>query len=101
MKRLLRLAALVCIPSALFAQPPGAMFRGDLAHTGVYAGAVSSKLGTVKWKFHTGAAVYSSPVLSGGLLFAGSSDRTTKVLGEVASSLTPTKSVRGSNGRLL
>jgi outer membrane protein assembly factor BamB len=74
MKELFLLAALVCIPSALPAQFPGTMFRGDLAHTGVYPASALSKLDTVKWKFHTGAAVYSSPVLSGGLLFAGSSD---------------------------
>jgi outer membrane protein assembly factor BamB len=73
MRKLLCLAALVCIPSGLPAQP-GSMFRGDLAHTGVYPAAAPSKLGTVKWRFHTGAAVYSSPVLSDGLLLAGSSD---------------------------
>ena len=33
------------------------MFRGDPAHTGVYAGAAPRELHGVKWKFATGGAV--------------------------------------------
>ena len=52
-----------------------AMFRGDPAHTGIYRTAAPAGLSTVKWKFKTGGRVISSPVLSGGLVYFGSSDQ--------------------------
>ncbi len=50
------------------------MFRGDPAHTGAYAGAAPRELHGVKWKFATGGAVLSSPVIDGGTLYFGSGD---------------------------
>jgi eukaryotic-like serine/threonine-protein kinase len=58
--------------AAAFAQD--AMFRGDARRTGVYAGPGISQAPKIKWQFHTGGAVISSPVISGGVLFVGSSD---------------------------
>jgi outer membrane protein assembly factor BamB len=65
------LAALVAAPN-LWAQ---SMFRGDPAHTGLYAPADGPEpAGMVKWAFKTGAPVVSSPVLAAGTLFVGSDD---------------------------
>jgi outer membrane protein assembly factor BamB len=58
--------------SPVFAQE--AMFRGNAEHTGVYSGSAVTQPPEVKWKFHTGGQVFSSPVLSGGTLYVGSSD---------------------------
>jgi outer membrane protein assembly factor BamB len=51
------------------------MFRGNLAHTGVYAGAGVPKLNGVKWKFKTGGRVISSPVIANGMAYVGSTDK--------------------------
>ena len=51
-----------------------ATFRGDLRHSGVYAGTGVAKLNGVKWSFHTGAAVISSPAVAGGAVYFGSAD---------------------------
>jgi outer membrane protein assembly factor BamB len=53
------------------AQAP--MFRGDLRHTGVFAGPAPREL-NVKWKMSTGAYVISSPVIDGNALYAGGTD---------------------------
>ena len=50
------------------------MFRGDPAHSGVYAGSGPRKLQGVKWKFPTGSRVVSSPVYRDGILYFGSDD---------------------------
>jgi eukaryotic-like serine/threonine-protein kinase len=50
------------------------MFRGDLAHSGVYAAAGVPKLHGVKWKFQTGGEVISSPAVAGGVVYVGSND---------------------------
>lgn len=71
MKRFLLLAALV-VCSPVLAQE--AMFRGNPEHTGVYAGLAVSQTPKIKWQFHTGAQVLSSPVVAGGALYVGSSD---------------------------
>jgi outer membrane protein assembly factor BamB len=52
-----------------------AMFRGDPAHSGVYASTTSPSLASVKWKFKTGGKVISSPAVASGLVYFGSSDR--------------------------
>jgi outer membrane protein assembly factor BamB len=71
MKRLLLLVTLLfCSPA--FAQD--AMFRGDLQHTGVYPGPAVPQFTKIKWQFRTNAQVLSSPAISGGALFVGSSD---------------------------
>ncbi len=50
------------------------MFRGDLQHTGVYDAAGVPKLNGVKWKFHTGGRVISSPAVVNGVAYVGSTD---------------------------
>ncbi len=71
----LRAAALVCLVFSLvtFAQD-ASMFRGDLAHTGVYTAAGVPTLSGVKWKFHTDGAVISSPAVVNGIAYFGSTD---------------------------
>jgi eukaryotic-like serine/threonine-protein kinase len=50
------------------------MFRGDISHSGIYAGAGVPKLKGVKWTFHTGGEVISSPAIVNGVVFVGSND---------------------------
>jgi outer membrane protein assembly factor BamB len=50
------------------------MFRGDLQHSGVYGGPGLPKLNGVKWKFHTGGRVISSPAVVNGVAYVGSTD---------------------------
>lgn len=50
-----------------------AMFRGGPTHEGVYA-SPSPTLATLAWKFKTGGRVLSSPAVSGGRVFVGSTD---------------------------
>jgi len=65
--------ALVAPVAALCAQD-APMFRGDLAHTGVYHSAAPRTLDVVKWKFPTGAYMISSPAIVGDLIYVGSTD---------------------------
>jgi outer membrane protein assembly factor BamB len=51
-----------------------AMFRGDLAHTGVYASPGISRLPAIKWRFHTDGRVIASPTVSGNTAYIGSTD---------------------------
>ena len=51
-----------------------AMFRGNLAHTGVYNAAGVPKFNRIKWKFHTDGEVISSPAVADGTVFVGSTD---------------------------
>jgi outer membrane protein assembly factor BamB len=51
-----------------------AMFRADARHSGAYAGPGVPTLHGVKWKFHTGGAVFSSPAIANGVLYVGSAD---------------------------
>jgi eukaryotic-like serine/threonine-protein kinase len=50
------------------------MFRGDLQHSGVYASSSGMNFGRVKWKFQTGGMVFSSPAVSSGVVYVGSTD---------------------------
>jgi eukaryotic-like serine/threonine-protein kinase len=50
------------------------MFRGDLRHTGVYSAPGAPKLNGIKWKFHTGGRVISSPAVVDGVVYVGSTD---------------------------
>jgi eukaryotic-like serine/threonine-protein kinase len=52
----------------------GTMFRGDAAHSGVYASTVSPDLSAVKWKFKTGGKVISSAAVVAGTAYFGSTD---------------------------
>lgn len=49
------------------------MFRNGPAHSGVYAGGLS-EFHDIKWKFHTGSEINSSPAIAGGVVFFGSND---------------------------
>lgn len=62
----------VALPALLAGDSP--MFRADAAHTGIYNAAGVPKFTKVKWKFKTGAAVYSSPAVVDGTLYVGSND---------------------------
>ncbi len=72
---MLRIATLAWIlgGAALCGSEPG-MFRGDSAHTGVYASKAPT-LKMVAWTFRTGAKVLSSPVVHAGVVYIGSSDQ--------------------------
>lgn len=50
------------------------MFRGSLTHTGVFNTKGVTGPVEVKWKFETRGPIRSSPVLSDGAIFSGSSD---------------------------
>ncbi|HEY2446067.1 MAG TPA: PQQ-binding-like beta-propeller repeat protein [Rhizomicrobium sp.] len=50
------------------------MFRGDLAHGGVYAATPIASAPTLKWSFHTGGRIVSSPAVTGQLVYVGSTD---------------------------
>ena len=67
----LRAAVFLLIVSSAFAQ---SMFRGDAAHSGVYAGAAPRTLHGVKWKFPTGGRVVASAVARDGVIYFGSDD---------------------------
>jgi outer membrane protein assembly factor BamB len=51
-----------------------AFFRGNAGHTGSFPAQSGKGKKGLKWKFQTGDAVVSSPVLSGGQVFVGSLD---------------------------
>jgi eukaryotic-like serine/threonine-protein kinase len=55
------------------ATPETAMFRADAAHLGVYHSSAPS-LRAVRWRFHAGGSMVSSPVVSGGVVYVGSGD---------------------------
>src|SRR5690242_10275978 len=60
-----------------FADAP--QFRGDAAHSGVYASA-SVPAFRLKWKFKTQRKVFSSPAVVDGTVFVGSSDHSVYAL---------------------
>lgn len=51
-----------------------AMFRGNPQHTGVYDSPGPTAFHQVKWKFHTGGLVNSSPAIANGTVYFGSTD---------------------------
>ena len=50
------------------------MFHGNLAHTGVYESSGPKHLDGVKWSFHTGGAIVSSPAIVDGVVYISSMD---------------------------
>ena len=50
------------------------MFRGNLAHTGVYNAPGVPKFSKIKWKFQTGGQVISSPAVTNGAAYIASTD---------------------------
>jgi outer membrane protein assembly factor BamB len=67
------LTVLFLLCSPLFAAD-AAMFRGDPQHSGIYASSQVATFSRVKWKFHTGGMVYSSPAVAAGVAYIGSTD---------------------------
>ena len=51
-----------------------ASFRGDSAHSGVYASQGPRQFHRVRWAFPTGSRIVSSPVYADGTIFFGSDD---------------------------
>src|SRR5581483_1989398 len=71
MTKTIATAILLC--TSVFASD-AAMFRGNPEHSGVYNSAAIATFGGVKWKFKTGGQVISSPTISDGMVYVGSSD---------------------------
>ncbi len=70
---LMSLALALCLARpALCAQT--SMFRANAQHTGVYQSKAVTRFHGVKWSFHTGDAVVSSPVVAGDTVYVGSND---------------------------
>ena len=67
-----RIFALVMGASILYGDEP-VMFRGGPAHSGVYDSDAPS-LSTLVWKFKTNGKVFSTPAISGGIAYFGSTD---------------------------
>lgn len=67
------LGLMLLLASRLAAQD-SAMFRGNLAHTGVYSGPTLPTAPSVKWVVHTNGYVISSPAVTGDAVYFGSTD---------------------------
>ena len=50
------------------------MFRGGPEHLGIFKSPALEKFTKIKWKFHTGGRVISSPTVAGDTLYVGSGD---------------------------
>ena len=55
-------------------RPEVQMFRGGSAHRGVVETRGVPTFGQIRWRFRTGGPVRSTPAVSGGVVFVGSSD---------------------------
>ena len=62
------------------------MFHQNLAHTGLTSDVVTPPL-NVAWSYTTGERVYSSPAVSGGIVYVGSADRNVYALDAVTGAL--------------
>ena len=72
MKTLAKPVALALLAAPVFAYDP-AMFRGGPEHHGVYESPAPA-LATLEWKFKTNGRVFSTPAISGGIVYFGSTD---------------------------
>jgi outer membrane protein assembly factor BamB len=69
------MAAVLMITALALAQAADpTQFRADARHDGVYPGGGVPVLHGVLWKFRAGAAILSSPAVSGGVVYFGSND---------------------------
>ncbi|MBL8299202.1 MAG: PQQ-like beta-propeller repeat protein [Rhodanobacteraceae bacterium] len=66
--------ALLCAAAAAGQAAADTQFRGDAAHSGVYAGPVLHQKPAVKWRYQTGDAVIGSAVVDSGTVYFGSND---------------------------
>ncbi len=73
------------------AQP--AMFRGDAAHTGVYAGAGVAAFGGLQWRVQTNGPVRGSPTVAGGIVYVGSGDGSVYAIDETSGAVRWRRSV--------
>ncbi|HUA14131.1 MAG TPA: PQQ-binding-like beta-propeller repeat protein [Verrucomicrobiae bacterium] len=75
MKRCLAGIGMVVITYCVWAVAQDApMFRGNLQHSGVYSTSGVATFNAIKWKFHTGGRVISSPAVVNGVVYVGSTD---------------------------
>jgi eukaryotic-like serine/threonine-protein kinase len=65
------LAALMLTAGAAQAD---SMFRGDPAHSGIYAGRGPAQMPTIAWQFHSRGRFIASPAIADGVLYDGSTD---------------------------
>ena len=70
--RIAALLPLLILCGTLTAQD-SPMFRNDPAHSGLYSGGVP-RFHKVRWAFHTGGEVVSSPAIVNGIVYVGSND---------------------------
>jgi len=68
------LFAVLGTPSLAGADDGAAMFRSSESHSGAYAGAPAGAYAGLQWRYQTSGAVRSSPVVSNGTVYVGSSD---------------------------
>src|SRR5882762_6725456 len=73
------------LATALAAEP--ALFRGNARHDGNYDAAGVPVLHGVKWKFRAAAPIVSTPAVSGGTVYFGSSDTQVYALDERSGAL--------------
>jgi outer membrane protein assembly factor BamB len=73
------------LATALAAEP--VLFRNNARHDGIYAGAGVPVLHRVKWKFRAAGAIVSTPAVSGGMVYFGSSDHQVYALDERSGTL--------------
>jgi eukaryotic-like serine/threonine-protein kinase len=66
--------AAICLVSLSCWAQDASMFRGDLSHSGIYAGVGVPKLKGIKWTFHTRGEMISSPAIANGVVYVGSND---------------------------
>jgi outer membrane protein assembly factor BamB len=80
MRALVAVILIMALCGARAAEP--VEFRGDARHDGVYSGDGVPVLHGVQWKFRAGAAILSSPAVSGGLVYFGSNDHNVYAIDE-------------------
>ena len=69
----LLIAAMLILCSPALPQET-ASFRGNAEHTGVYSEPGAATFHKIKWQFHTGGKIFSSPAVAGGTVYFGSND---------------------------
>ena len=74
LRKPLLICAFVLLVSLLAVCLDPAVFRGNPQHTGIYDAPGIAQFSRVKWKFHTGGYVISSPAVANRTLYVGSSD---------------------------
>jgi outer membrane protein assembly factor BamB len=67
-------AAAACLICSTACADTSSMFRGGLAHPGVYDSPAVATLSGVKWTFHTQGQILSSPAIAGNTVYVGSTD---------------------------